>query len=161
MYSQRSNKTSVLVAVILLAIWWVLSGRFDVLHFGTGVVAAVVIGALYRGVQDTTRFRAGRFVAFVPWLMWQVVISNLRVARLVLSRRMSFRPAFISQAPGVRGSRALTLLGTSTTLTPGTLTIDIGRDEFFIHALDAKSAQDAQQGLIARRVARVFPGRAP
>jgi multicomponent Na+:H+ antiporter subunit E len=144
---------------ILLGVWWVLSGRFDVLHFGTGVITAVLLGALYAGVPDGARFRPLRFLAYLPWLMLQILISNLRVARVVLSRRMPIRPVFISQAPGVRGERALTLLGSSTTLTPGTLTIDIDREEMLVHALDEKSAQDTRDQIIAQRVAGVFDRR--
>jgi multicomponent Na+:H+ antiporter subunit E len=158
--SVRQSLTEKVVAgSILLAVWWVLSGRFDVLHFGTGVVTAVVLGALYAGVPDGARFRVGRFALYLPWLILQIFISNLRVARAVLSPRMPIRPMFISQAPGVRGERALTMLGSSTTLTPGTLTIDISRDEMLVHALDEKSAQDTRDQIIARRVARVFERR--
>jgi multicomponent Na+:H+ antiporter subunit E len=147
---------TVVIAGILTAIWYVLSGIFDVLHFGTGVVTAVIIAALYRSVPDVTRFNAMRFVAYVPWLILQIIISNLRVAKVVLNPRMPIRPTFISQPPGVVGDRALTLLGASTTLTPGTLTVDVRPDEIFVHALDAQSASDMREGLMAARVAEVF-----
>jgi multicomponent Na+:H+ antiporter subunit E len=153
---RRSTITTMVEAAILIAVWWILSGRFDLLHFGTGVVTAIVIAAVARGVPDTTRFQLGRFFLYLPWLIGQVFISNLRVARLVLSRRMPIRPIFISEPPAVVGDRALTLLAASTTLTPGTLTVDVGRDEIFIHALDDKSARDTRDQVIARQVARVF-----
>jgi multicomponent Na+:H+ antiporter subunit E len=116
----------------------------------------VLIAVLFREVQDTTTFHPARFVVYLPWLTWQIFVSNLRVARVVLSPRMNIRPTFISQPPGVQGDRALTLLGMSTTLTPGTLTVDIRRDEIFVHALDAQSAQDMRDGIIAAEVATVF-----
>lgn len=159
MPSRRSIGSTALISAILLALWYGLSGKFDVLHFGTGVITAVVLGATYTGVADRHRFRLGRFLLFLPWLVGQVVISNLRVARLVFSRRMVFRPMFISQPPGVKGDRALTVLGSSVTLTPGTLTVDIDDGDIFVHALDEKSAQDMRDELMARRVARVFEAR--
>jgi multicomponent Na+:H+ antiporter subunit E len=146
-------------AAILLTIWWVLSGRFDVLHFGTGAVAALLIAANYRGVSDRTRLAAGRFLLYLPWIIGQIILSNLRVARLVFSPRMPIRPVFIVQPPGATGPRALTTLGLSTTLTPGTLTVDIDGGEIFVHALDEQSAQDVRDNVIARRVARVFEER--
>jgi multicomponent Na+:H+ antiporter subunit E len=152
----QSITRSVLLGVLLLALWWVLSGRFDLLHFGTGVVTAGVIAAGYTGVRDGTRLRPLRLLGFLPWLLLQIVISNLRVARLVLSRRMDILPTFISQPPGVTGARALTVLASSTTLTPGTLTVDVGRDEIFVHALDRKSARDTREQLIAGRLAGAF-----
>jgi multicomponent Na+:H+ antiporter subunit E len=148
-------------AAVLLGVWWVLSGRFDLLHFGTGVLAALVIAADVKRIQDRTRFRPLRFLLFLPWLFVQIVISNLRVARMVLDPRMPIAPAFIRQAPGVVGERALTTLGCSVTLTPGTLTVDVTKEEIFVHALDRKSARDTRAGLVARRVARVFEARSP
>ncbi|MBA2669462.1 MAG: Na+/H+ antiporter subunit E [Gemmatimonadetes bacterium] len=152
---QQAGRVLVLTA-FLSAIWYLLSGMFDPLHFGTGVVAAFVIALNVAPVSDATTFRPGRFLLFVPWLIGQVVISNLRVARVVLSRRAAISPGFVAQAPGVTGPRALTTLGCSTTLTPGTLTIDIDDDEFFVHALDVVSAQDVRDGVIARRVREFF-----
>jgi multicomponent Na+:H+ antiporter subunit E len=143
-------------AAILLAVWYVLSGRFDVLHFGTGVVTAVVIALTFRSVPDATRVNVGRLAAFLPWLLLQIIISNLRVARAVLSPRMPIRPTFISRPPGVVGDRALTLLGASVTLTPGTLTVDMRPDEIFVHALDVHSAHDMREGVMAARVERIF-----
>lgn len=154
--SRRATITKIVEVAILIAIWWVLSGIFDVLHFGTGVVTAIVIALLSRDVLDQTRLRVGRLLFYVPWLAWQIFLSNLRVARVVLSPRMPIRPVFISEPPGVTGDRALTVLAMSTTLTPGTLTIDVGRDEIFIHALDEASARDTRDQVIARQVGRVF-----
>jgi multicomponent Na+:H+ antiporter subunit E len=153
---RQSMRRTALISAILLATWYVLSGKFDVLHFGTGVITAVVIALLYRGVRDVCRFRPVQFLLFLPWLFVQVVISNLRVARLVFSRRMAIRPVFLSQPPGVVGDRALTVLGSSVSLTPGTLTVDVGQDEIFVHALDQKSADDLRDELMSRRVRRIF-----
>jgi multicomponent Na+:H+ antiporter subunit E len=154
--ARRKTVTLVVEVAILIAIWWVLSGIFDLLHFGTGVVAAILIAAASHDIDDGMRFRFGQFLLYVPWLILQIVISNLRVARLVFSRRMPIRPVFISEPPAVKGDRALTVLAASTTLTPGTLTVDVSRDEIFIHALDEKSARDTRDQLVARHVARVF-----
>jgi multicomponent Na+:H+ antiporter subunit E len=147
------------MAALLVAIWYLLSGKFDLLHVGAGVVTALVIAWLYVPVEDGSGFRPARFLVYVPWLIVQIVASNLRVARIVLSPRMPISPSFVRQRPGVAGPRALTLLGTSITLTPGTLTVDVGRDEIFVHALDSASARDVREQVIARRVAEVYPER--
>jgi multicomponent Na+:H+ antiporter subunit E len=157
MTTKRRATSIVLMAALLTGVWYLLSGKFDVLHFGTGMVTAVVIALLYRPVEDGTVWKAGRFLAYVPWLIGQIVLSNLRVARAVLMPRMPISPAFVRLRPAVTGPRALTLLGTSITLTPGTLTVDVDGDEIFVHALDAASAQDVRDRVIERRVAAVFP----
>ncbi|CAN5786485.1 Na+/H+ antiporter subunit E [soil metagenome] len=145
-----------LLTAILTGVWYLLSGRFDLLHFGTGVAAAFLISLTVLPNADSTSFRLGRFLLYVPWLIGQIVISNLRVARLVLSRNAAIAPAFIAQRPDVVGPRALTMLGCSITLTPGTLTIDVGEEEIFVHALDVASADDVRENVMSRRVLKVF-----
>jgi multicomponent Na+:H+ antiporter subunit E len=153
---KKSAGSVLLLTLVLSGIWYLLSGMFDLLHFGTGVAAAFLIALSVIPVQDTATFRFGRFLLYVPWLLGQIVISNLRVARVVLSRNVSIAPAFIAQPPGVRGARALTTLGCSITLTPGTLTIDVDEGEIFVHALDAASADDVRANVTADRVSRLF-----
>jgi multicomponent Na+:H+ antiporter subunit E len=161
MSARRSVSRIVLLAVILIAGWYVLSGKLDLLYFGTGVVAAVVIALIARAPADTTPPRVGQLLLFLPWLAVQVLRSNLRVVRLVLTPTMPISPRMIRKPPGVRGGRALTLLGVSTTLTPGTLTVDISEDETLVHALDRHSAADVKAGVMTERVARVFGQEAP
>jgi multicomponent Na+:H+ antiporter subunit E len=150
------GKRVVPTALLLTAAWYILSGRFDLLHFGTGVVVAIWVAVLFPGWRDRTRFRLIPFLLYCPWFTLQVVKSNLRVARAVLNPRLDIAPTFISRRPDVEGERALTALGVSTTLTPGTLTVDVSEHEIFIHALDRHSAQDIEAGLIPKRVAGIF-----
>lgn len=156
MIARRPAWKVVVYAAVLAATWYVLSGKFDLLHFGIGVVTAVVIAMRARSVADGTRFHPVRFLLFVPWLTGQVLLSNLRVARIVLTVHMPITPTLVRNPPRVIGDRALAMLGTSTTLTPGTLTVDVGQDEMLVHALDQHSVDDLRRGRMARRVARVF-----
>jgi multicomponent Na+:H+ antiporter subunit E len=156
MSARRYSKRVVITTLLLTGVWYVLSGRFDFLHFGSGVVVAVAVALNMPGWDDAARFRPLRFVLFIPWLAVQVIKSNLRVARAVLNPRLSISPTFISHEPEIHGDRGLTLLGASITLTPGTLTVDIGEHDMFVHALDVHSAEDIEAGVMAGQVARVF-----
>lgn len=156
MRSSRRWSSVLILTLLMSGVWYLLSGKFDILHFGTGVVTAFVIAMNVLPARDGTGVRPLRLLAYIPWLVWQIVLSNLRVARLVLSPGLPISPALVVREPGVIGARALTALGCSVTLTPGTLTIDVGEDEIFVHALDAVSAQDVREGVIARRLAAIF-----
>lgn len=132
-----------------------MSGTFDAWTMATGVAAAVVIAWIAAPSPDRTPLRLGRVLTFVPWLIGQIIVSNLRVVRVVLSPRMPIQPTMLRRPPGVTGARALTLVGVSTTLTPGTLTVEIGAGETLVHALDAQSAADVRDGVMAARVRAV------
>ena len=143
------------VASALLGIWYLLSGKADLFHLGVGTAAAVGVAALGRA-RAGEAFPLPRFAAYLPWLLWQVFVSNLRVARLALSPRRALAPRVVRAAPNLDDERALTLLGCSITLTPGTVTLDIAPGGMTVHALDEVSAREVEEGDFARRVARVF-----
>ncbi len=140
----------------LAAVWVMLSGRFDVLHLGTGIATALVIAMQARRCQDGTRFHPTRFLRTLPWLAGQVVVSNLSVARSVLDPRLPVDPALVRVRPGLSGDRELAMLGASITLTPGTLTVNVDRGEMLIHVLDRRSVDDLRRGKMGRRIGRVF-----
>ncbi|MFN3485276.1 MAG: Na+/H+ antiporter subunit E, partial [Planctomycetota bacterium] len=128
---------------------------------GLGILSALTLAALRTRRRTTGAFPIGRFLLYVPWLLGQVLVSNLRVARLALSPRPRLSPRLLRTPPGVTGRPALTLLGCSITLTPGTVTVDATPDTLVVHALDAASAGDIERGIAARRVQALFTNRGP
>lgn len=145
-----------LYALALLAVWYILSGKADLVHLGTGALAVIAIAATIPPVEDGTRIRWVRVLAFLPWLLKEVVVSNLHVARVVLTWRSRVNPRLIQLDPPMRSPRARAMLGIAATLTPGSLTVDIDEHTMQVHALDAVSAQDATDGKMMRRVAELF-----
>lgn len=144
-------------AALLAGIWYLLSGKTDLLHLGTGVLVAIFIAARYFRLQRRVPFPVLRFLLYVPWLLKQVIQSNLYVVKLVLSRESRITPRFIRKPiTGMSDERAQTLLGCSITLTPGTLTINIDEKSMLVHALDDRVAADIEEGIMARRVNLVF-----
>lgn len=142
--------------VILMAAWLLLSGKFDAFHVGWGVLTAIVIAATAMAWPRSSMFPVARVLGFIPWHLWQVFISNLRVARLVLTPGMPIQSRLLCDKPGLDDPRAQTLLGAAITLTPGTLTVDIDGEQMVVHALDEASARDITAGVMQEKVRRVF-----
>lgn len=146
-----------LVAAALFGVWLLLSGKWDLLHAGTGAVGALVFAATsFPWRRSGAPFPVLRFGAFVPWHLWKVLQSNVHVARLVLSPRLPAAPVLIRRAPRVRGERALTVLGCAVTLTPGTLTIDVREGEMLVHGLDGSSVTDLENDTMEAATRGVF-----
>jgi multicomponent Na+:H+ antiporter subunit E len=156
---RRRLTASALFAAGLIAVWYILSGKFDLVHLGTGVLASLAIAATIHPVDDGTSVRWGQVPAYLLWLLRQIVASNLWVARAILRRRLGIRPVLVDLPPGVTGDRALATLGISLTLTPGTLTVDVDGGGMRVHALYEQLAHGVRSGAMARRVARLFTAR--
>lgn len=160
MRMRRRLTASASFAAGLIAVWYILSGKFDLVHFGTGVLASLAIAATVPPVDDGTSVRWGRALLFVPWLLRQIVLSNLWLARAILRPRLALRPVLIDVPPGVSGDRALATLGIALTLTPGTLTVDVDGEGMRVHALDEQLAIGVRAGIMAGHVAPLFTARA-
>jgi multicomponent Na+:H+ antiporter subunit E len=144
----------------LFALWLILSDKRDVVHLATGIAGAIFVAlSLVRrnaGDSEQKSPRPLRFLAYLPWLIWQILLSNFHVAKLVLSKNPKIRPRFLRLRPTLKNPRALTLLGSSITLTPGTLTVDINSEELIVHALDDAVAADIEKQTIERKISHIF-----
>ncbi len=65
--------------------------------------------------------------------------ANFDVARRVISPSLPINPGIIKFKSNLKSDYAKMVLANSITLTPGTLTIDIIDDTFYIHWIDVKS----------------------
>lgn len=75
---------------------------------------------------------------FVGVVLLDIVIANLVVARLILGKPQSLRPAFVAVPLDLRTDLAISLLASTITLTPGTLSalLSADRKTLLVHALD-------------------------
>ncbi len=62
------------------------------------------------------------------------------------------RPQTVRFKTGLQSDLAKVILGNSITLTPGTITMDIEGDEFYVHAVSDKAALSIIHGDMERRV---------
>ena len=155
----------VLVFLALFAFWLILSGHYDPLHIGAGVVCAGLVTLLSSdlftfGTGARSSFRIGRFALYVPWLLWEILQASLYVTWLVV-RPSGIRSRVIRFRTHLRNELAKVVLGNSITLTPGTVTVDIEGDLFTVHALSDTAAESLLDGDMERRVAWVFGEEVP
>ena len=149
------------VFVMLFAFWLVFSGHFDAFHLSLGLICCVAVSTLSYDLvlPDTLSSRsamiAWRFVQYTPWLLYEVVVANFHVLALVLQPRR-VRPQVVRFKTGLKSDLAKVTLANSITLTPGTITMDVDGDEFYVHAVSDEAAQSATLDDMERRVAHVF-----
>jgi multicomponent Na+:H+ antiporter subunit E len=155
------NLRRLAVFVILFAFWLLLSGHYDLLHLSLGLICSFLVASvshdlLIENISGSKRFRKTlRFVSYVPWLIYQIVMANLHVAYLIL-KPTAIDPRIVRFKTRLRSQFSMVTLGNSITLTPGTITMDITDGEFVVHALSKKVAEDLLSGEMERRVAHVF-----
>jgi multicomponent Na+:H+ antiporter subunit E len=155
-----------LTFVLLFALWVVLSGKFDVLHLTLGIISSALVGyfsgdLLFSSMQGAgSRGLSRRFVLYIPWLIYQILLSSLHLLRLSFHPRMKslIEPKIIRFRSRLKGDLALVTFANSITLTPGTITVSVSIDgDFRVHAIDRESAESLP-GEMEARIAAVFEG---
>ena len=148
--------------LILFGFWVLLSGKYDFFHLTLGVICSLLVAFLTHDLLfanarvGDARVIFQRFIAYIPWLLYQIVSSNIHVALVALSKKKPIDPRIIRFKTKLESDISWVTLANSITLTPGTITMDIKDGEFFVHALDKKVADDLHAGEMEDRVAHVF-----
>ncbi|MGH9791815.1 MAG: Na+/H+ antiporter subunit E [Candidatus Acidiferrales bacterium] len=128
-----------LLNILLALAWAALHGEFSVLNLAVGFL----MGFLALGLVLSARGRAGYFtrvpklIGFLAFFLWELLLSNLRVAYDVVTPRYHMRPGVIAIPLDVRSEIEIVTLANLITLTPGTLSLDVSADRkvLYIHAM--------------------------
>lgn len=157
--------------LLLLINWIVFSGLFDFFHLGLGVFSSLLVAWTTNDLlfKDKSRplgprlAEAGRFTSYCGWLLYQILLANVHVIALALFRDYRDReldPHVFTFKTRLHTTFARFVLANSITLTPGTITIRIEDDNFYVHAVSRKAAGDLPEGQtmseMEKRVAVVF-----
>jgi len=81
------------------------------------------------------------FAYYLPIFLWECFKANLDVAYRVLHPRLPINPGIVKVKVELKTDTALTFLANSITLTPGTMSVDIDKDNgiLYIHWIDVKT----------------------
>jgi multicomponent Na+:H+ antiporter subunit E len=156
----------VIQAISLMALWLIMSGHFDLEHIFYGAVSVALVVwlntrirpiPLHSGECIVARcINIPRLIAYLIWLLGQIIKSGVQVAYLVLHPKMPINPVMVHFESILPTPLAHVILGNSITLTPGTLTVDVKGDYFVVHALTPDIEEDLVNGEMEARVGRLY-----
>jgi multicomponent Na+:H+ antiporter subunit E len=147
----------------MFGFWIILSGKFDPFHLTLGVISSGLVSFLSADVfmyapDSNNKLKiGGRFLLYIPWLLYQIILSTLHVARLALHPGMKEQidPTIVTFKTTLKTNIAKVALANSITLTPGTITVRIEDQVFYVHAISRKAAAGLP-GEMEQRLTDVF-----
>ena len=95
--------------------------------------------------QNNIISRLFAFIKYIPVFLWEMLKANLDVAKRVVNPSLPINPGIIEIKTDLKSDRAKLFLANSITLTPGTLTVDIIDDIFYVHWIDVSTNDPAEQ----------------
>ncbi len=130
-------------SLLLLAVWLLLNKTLAPGHLLLGTVLALLIPLLIRKLGNPQpRIRKPlKAVFYLLRVLGDIVIANLEVARLVLRPQLRLRPAFVEVPLDITLDLPITVLTSTVSLTPGTLSAEVSADRtrLLLHVLDLEN----------------------
>lgn len=114
-------------SLFLFLVWLLLNNSLAFIHLFFGVLLAWLIPVLihkFRLIQPGIKKPAAAF-AYGLMVLWDIVVANLQVIRLVLGPNKKLRPAFVMIPLDLTDPLAITILASTVSLTPGTVSADV------------------------------------
>lgn len=139
------------IFLTLFGYWLLLSGVYLPWLVMSGAITAILViwFSVRKGVTDEEGFpveKLPRTLLYLPWLVWQIVLSALNVTRIVLDPRLPISPTLTRVDAKAKSAVGLTAYANSITLTPGTISVEVSerRRQVWVHAITRENATSLQ-----------------
>ena len=150
------------VLFVILAVNWALwSGHLtNPLIISFGVASCLLVTWLVRRMDrlDDAPIDwgiAGRSLFYVPWLLLEILKSNLHVTRVILSPSLPIEPQLVRGKATQKTDIGQVIYANSITLTPGTITLDLRDGRVLVHAITSHTASGITDGEMDRKVTKM------
>jgi multicomponent K+:H+ antiporter subunit E len=152
------------LAATLAAVWVMLVNDISVASVVFGLILGAAISKLTSSYwPERGRVRNPLAIAeYAVVVFWDIVVSNVIVAYLVLFRRGdSLRSRFITIPLDLKSPEAIAVLAGTITMTPGTVSADLSADHrsLLVHCLEADTPEETIATIKSRyesRLKRIF-----
>jgi multicomponent K+:H+ antiporter subunit E len=127
------------LSALLAASWLLLQHTLAPFHLISAVLIGLLVPRLLHNFLIVTRpLRSLPALRLLLVVLWDVVLSNITVARLVLGPLSRMQPAWVTVPLALSHPTAIYLLASIITTTPGTVScvVDEQGKRILVHALD-------------------------
>ncbi len=151
-----------ILLIVLAGIWCLLSGYYTGLLLSLGLASCLACCWIYHRISmDSShpeiRFHPIRQLNYLGWLLVQIFKSNVQVIGAVISPG-KISPQFFKVKTGSLDEIGRVIYANSITLTPGTVSTDVGENEIQVHALLESSRQGLADNKMRGKVLHLNPG---
>lgn len=141
-------------SLILFVVWLLLNNTLAPGHILLGALLALLIPLLVAPLQlPQPRVRRHWLaVRYTLMVLYDILVANFEVAARVIGPMRKLRPALVALPLDIEGALPITILASTISLTPGTVSAELSEDRkwLYLHVLHLSD----EEALIAQIKAR-------
>jgi multicomponent Na+:H+ antiporter subunit E len=128
--------------LIVFLIWYAFTTSLQIAEIITGIFLSLIVAYITVVNFDCcdpiliTPSHIGYFIQYFFVFLVALVKANFDVAKRVINPKLPINPGIVSFETKLTNDFAKMVLANSITLTPGTLTVDVIGNRFFVHWID-------------------------
>jgi multisubunit Na+/H+ antiporter MnhE subunit len=135
---------------LLVALWLLAWGDASLVNVISGTAVAVVLLVAFPPRQRSgVRLRPLGILRLVIYLSGQLIVSNVLIAREIVSRRSRVRTGVLAYSVPDGSDELLALIANVIALTPGTMTVEATHDPgvLYVHFLLLNDVGEARRAI--------------
>ncbi len=144
----------------LNVIWFVCSGHSSIFFMVLGILSSLVAIMVARRMgllkgAKVPLYLHRRFLPYSLWLVKEISTSSLRVTRLIWTRKVHLDSIMKTIPMTQVTDRGRVAYASSITMTPGTLCVNVTKNEVQVHALERAAMLSLAEGNMDRKVKKI------
>ena len=133
-----------LLSITVFVVWLLLVATVEPAHLLLAAVLALALPLLAQRLREETAGLRRPLLAVRLGLrvLWDIVLSNIEVARRILGRESRIHPGFVWVPLDIRNGHGIAALAGIITMTPGTLSAELSADQkhLLVHCFHLEDA---------------------
>ena len=143
--------------LMILGTWILWSGHLEFLPMIFGGFSCLLVVYLARRMKllDGESWPIsiiGKLPLYWLWLFWEIIKSNIDVARRILSPSLPIEPRLFELSLSFQSNLGRVVYANSITLTPGTVTTKLSVETIEVHSLSGESERELRDGQMSAKV---------
>ncbi|MCQ2506102.1 MAG: Na+/H+ antiporter subunit E [Lachnospiraceae bacterium] len=147
---------------VLLLLWIAFNGRFtvEVLLFGI-VISALLYAFMCKFMGFSPKKELIAFKKTGSWLKFyfivfvEIIKANLQVIFYIYNASIEVEPRVVTFKKKFKDKANNSRLANSITLTPGTITVSLEKDEYVVHCLDKSLGTDLDSSVFVKQLDKI------
>ncbi len=148
-----------MIFTFLFLFWLILNASItlEIVIFGA-IFSALVTMFSYKvtrvspSLEKKAFKKIGLIIKYLLILVVEIIKANIDVIKLVLSRNPELSPTLKTIKVDLKSRVSLVALANSITLTPGTITVSMNKNELLIHALTKENLEGMEESVFVTQL---------
>ena len=155
-YNQKNHLLKVFILIFIF--WFLLSGMTNLLMIMLGLFSSFLVVWIINKMDlvdhevSFHNFNIGKLIMYFFWLLREIIVSNLKVCLYIVTPNKKINPEIIKIKSSQNSEFANVLYANSITLTPGTVTIDVDKNDFIVHTLDTQFKESLEKNIMDQKI---------